>query len=311
MGCVTQWDGRGLPPVAEQRVRRAAAGGVATSLLSVPSATSLDAVGFRSVGEVMGCQVQRIGWSGWAGCGYSTWGPAGAWGVGPGNVVPSGGSRFSGYGPYVEALTRGYRTALERMLLEAQALQADGVVGVRLVQSHFEGGAREFLALGTAVRAHSRTERGSAPTLSRPFTTDLPGTEVAALLLSGYVPVTLEVAIEVAIRHDDYRTRQQASSGWFGNGNVEVSGYTDLVQHTRGYARDKLARQVAASGAEGVVVSDMALRIWEVEPGENHRDHVAEATIRGTSVAAFHRRGDTRPAPRPLTVLPLRPRSGS
>ena len=33
-----QWDGRGLPPVAAERVRRAADGGPWTSMLTVPSA---------------------------------------------------------------------------------------------------------------------------------------------------------------------------------------------------------------------------------------------------------------------------------
>jgi hypothetical protein len=31
------WDGRGLPPVVQERVRRAASGGPWTSLLSVPA----------------------------------------------------------------------------------------------------------------------------------------------------------------------------------------------------------------------------------------------------------------------------------
>ena len=33
----------------------------------------------------------------------------------------------------------------------------------------------------------------------------------------------------------------------------------------------------------------MGLRIWEIEPAENHRDHVAEATVFGTAIAQFHR----------------------
>jgi len=44
---------------------------------------------------------------------------------------------------------------------------------------------------------------------------------------------------------------------------------------------------VQAAGAEGAVVSSMDLRTWEIEPGENHRDHVAEASFFGTSLVSY------------------------
>ena len=69
VGEVADWDGRGLPPVAAERVRRAAEGGAWTSLLSAPAAAGLEVAGFDPVGEVMGSMVQRIGWSSYYGCG--------------------------------------------------------------------------------------------------------------------------------------------------------------------------------------------------------------------------------------------------
>jgi hypothetical protein len=48
----------------------------------------------------------------------------------------------------------------------------------------------------------------------------------------------------------------------------------------------------------------MGLHVWEREVGEGHRDHVAESTVFGTTLARFHR-GPTAPT-RALTVLPLR-----
>ena len=33
----------------------------------------------------------------------------------------------------------------------------------------------------------------------------------------------------------------------------------------------------------------MGLSTWEIEPGEGHTDHVAEATIFGTAITQFHR----------------------
>jgi hypothetical protein len=46
----------------------------------------------------------------------------------------------------------------------------------------------------------------------------------------------------------------------------------------------------------------MAVRMWSIEPAENHRDHVAEATVFGTAVARFAEK----PAAPSLTILPLR-----
>ena len=58
------------------------------------------------------------------------------------------------------------------------------------------------------------------------------------------------------------------------------------------------------AGADGAIVSSIGLHVWEREPGEGHRDHVAESTVSGTTIARFHR-GHTAPT-RALTVLPLR-----
>jgi uncharacterized protein YbjQ (UPF0145 family) len=135
----------------------------------------------------------------------------------------------------------------------------------------------------------------------RPFVTDLPGADVAKLLHAGWVPVSIAFGISVAVRHDDYATQFQARA-W--GANTEVSGYTDLVQHVRDDARDRFRQHAGRAGADGAIVSSMDLRIWEIEPAERHRDHVAEATVFGTTIARFHR-GRTAPT-RVLTVLPLR-----
>jgi uncharacterized protein YbjQ (UPF0145 family) len=290
---MADWDGRGLPPVAAERVRRAAAGGAWTSLLTAPAAFGLTDAGFDPVGEVMGSIVQRIGWAGYRGCGYTGWG-AFSDGWVP-TITSSDRQRFAGFGPYVAALDHGYATAMDRMAQEASAIGADGVVGVTVRQDHMEGGTREFTALGTAVRARSRTRP------ARVFGTALAATDVAKLLRAGWMPTDLVFGISVAIRHDDWATRQQTS---WGAGNVEVTGYTELVTHARADARQRFAAHVRATGAEGAIVSSMGLRTWEIEPGENHRDHVAEATVFGTSLVRFHA-GPAVPT-RSLTYLPLR-----
>ncbi|HEY2765954.1 MAG TPA: heavy metal-binding domain-containing protein [Pseudonocardiaceae bacterium] len=286
-----EWDMQGLPPVAIERMRRFARTGLRTSLLTVPGAVGVQSVGFDPVGEVMGCIVEHIGWNGFGGCGYY-----GGFGMFGGPTITSSGSRsFVGFEPYVDALYHGYGSALGRMTQEAAAMDADGVVGVRLSVSHLGNGNREFVALGTAVRARSNQRPG------RVFTTDLAGQDVAKLLRAGWVPCALIYGISVAVRHDDWATQRQAS---WGAGNTEVAGYTELLLHVRADARHRFGAQARSAGADAAIVSAMGLEIGEITPSDNHRDHVAEATVFGTALAGFHR-GATAPT-HSLTIMPLR-----
>lgn len=299
---MSDWDGRGLPPAAVARLQRAQASGVRASLLAVPAQAGLDAAGFEAVGEVMGCLVEHIGWQGYVGCGW-----VGGIGMGPfamagpsrgfETLVAGPGSSY-GFAPYVDAIDAGWRGAIGRMLAECTALGGDGVVGVRLDQRHLGAGNREFVALGTAVRARSAVH------VRRPFATTLDGQDVAKLLHSHWVPAGILVAIVVGIRHDDYRTRQAT---YYGAGNVEVPGYTDLVGRTREGVRQVLARRCAESGADGAILTTpMWLSIEQLEVAEGHTDHAAEAGAVATLVCHFGRHG-VAPARTPaLSILPLK-----
>ncbi len=285
----TEWNGQGLPPAAQARMERGRAGGPPASLFGVSGQAALEAVGFSVVGEVMGCIVQHIGFTGYGGCGY--YGP----GMGPGmgamggmgggigyqpSVRSSSGGGFAGFAPYVDALYHGYDTAVLRMLLECRDLHGDGVVGVRLEQRNLGQENREFIAYGTAVRSHGRTRPANL------FSTTLAAHDVAKLLHGGWAPAAITIGISLSIRHDDWTTIQQART-W--SGNSEVSGYTDLVNHVRNDARNQFSRRTAAYGADGAIMSGMTLDIWEIEPGEGHRDHVALSYVQGTAIARFHR----------------------
>jgi uncharacterized protein YbjQ (UPF0145 family) len=202
---------------------------------------------------------------------------------------------YTGYAPYVDALYYGFEVALHRMLLEAQALGADGVVGVRWTQERLDtNNNREFVALGTAVRARG----GQRP--AHLFATDLPGQDVVKLMHGGWMPSGLVIGIAVAVRHDDYYTRQQARS-W---ANVEVGGYTELVTFVRADARVKFAQRAARHGGDAATISDMAMHVWQIEAGENHRDHVAESVVVGNALAKFHT-GPQAPTDA-LMILPLK-----
>ena len=298
------WVG-GLPPAAAARMRRMSADGVKTSFLSVAGAVAAGSVGLRPLGEVMGCAVVRIGWRGWGGCG--SYGNAGqfSWGN-PGAAlgIAQPPTTFGGFKQYTDAVRGGYRTALDRLRLEASALGADGIVGVRITSEHLGGGAmnaesmgsmREFLAVGSAVRVDGDVR----PRV--PFVTDLSGTDTAKLMLSGWVPSSLAFGLAVAIRHDDYRTSMQRSI-W--SGNTEVAGYTQLVQHVRERARADFLQRLSTVECDGALLSANSLHVWEIEPSDGHTDHVAEAFVMGSSVAGFRRTEQNYSSA--LSIMPLR-----
>ncbi len=291
----------GLPAAAADRVRRQRASGATGSFLSAPAAAAMAAAGLVPAGEVFGCLVQNLGWSG---------GLCGAWsgtgGIGPGGwgwtspVVTTGdpGGTRNGYGPYVRSVVTAWHGALDRMLLEAAALEADGVVGVVTSRTTLAGTAVEFTARGTAVRAVDR--RGPAP--STPWAAGLSAEDCAAALQSGVVPRALVLGVSVATKHEDPQLGQQRTS-WTGQ---EVDGLTALVQRARADARERLAADARRHAATGqVVVSGIGLTSFETACS-NARDLHAEAVFTGTLL----RPDPAAPAPagagrRVLSVLPL------
>lgn len=275
---MTGTDGAWLPDAARDRLARFSSSGVRTSLLPVAGAVGVESVGLTPVAEVMGCIVQQIGWTGGSGYGM------GAYGLGQVN-----------FRPYVEALYRGYNTALARMTTEAAAMGADGVVGVRLTRTHLGQSAQEFVALGSAVRAQSRHRP------ARPFTAALPGQDVAKLMQSGWVPARIAVGIAVEAQYLDWRSRNQM--GVFA-GNTEVSGPTELITRVRHLARDTFGRHAADTHADGAIVSDIQLHTWDQEVN-NAILVCAESKVFGTAISRFH--DGARPTRgNALTIMPLR-----
>src|SRR5215469_8558756 len=233
-------DGDWLPDVAKARLARYDATGLKTSLLSVAGAVGIESVGLHPVGEVMGCIVQNIGWTG--GMNY-----------GMGGFVGS-----VSFQPYVQALYHGYDTALGRMTTEAKAMGADGIVGIRLTRSALAESTHEFMALGTAVRARSQRRP------RRLFTTDLPGQDLAKLMHAGWVPVRIAIGIAVESQFLDWASRSQMSMM---AGNTEVGAYTQLINRVRAKARQSFAGHARSARADGAIVASMGLRSWHQEAG--------------------------------------------
>jgi uncharacterized protein YbjQ (UPF0145 family) len=286
---VADTDGNWLPQSARNRLARYDAAGLKTSLLPVAGAVGIESVGLSPVGEVMGCIVQYVGWVG--GYGYGTYG--GNNGGGYGNNYMQSSVSFR---PYVDALYHGYNTALGRMLTEARAMGADGVVGIRLTQSKLGENNQEFVALGTAVRANSTKRPRSL------FTTELAGQDVAKLMHAGWVPNRLAIGIAVESRYLDWTSAQQLSVM---AGNTEVNAYTLLITSTRAHARERLAAYARKGNADGLIVSEMTLRSWHQE-ANNTRLLCAESAVFGTAIARFHT-GRTAPTSA-LKIMPLRRR---
>lgn len=290
----SSWVGTGIPPVAVERLAEAQRTGTWASALSTQEFVAIRSAGFEPAGQVMGTTVQQLGWTRYGTCGYYSYGLQARTRV-------SGGSGFGSFGPLVQALYDARRLAVSRMRKECEMLGGDGIVGVKLTVGPFvEAGCLEFQAIGTAVRASG----GVRP--RRPFTSHLTGQDFAKLISAGWVPVDLVLGISIGIRHDDWTVR--ASTRRLSSGNVEVDAWTELVNQTRHDSRSMLAKDVAHSGGEGVVVSDVALVIRERECAtyEGARDHVAEATAIGTSIAHFKRR-EGGEQPRSLAIMSLDP----
>src|SRR5579875_345808 len=80
-----------------------------------------------------------------------------------------------------QAMYNARELAMARMEAEADALGADGIVGVRLAVGRYEWGAdlAEFIAVGTAVRSDDHAGGGDVAqwrnNKNQPFTSDLSG----------------------------------------------------------------------------------------------------------------------------------------
>ncbi|SEG53469.1 Putative heavy-metal-binding [Actinacidiphila yanglinensis] len=295
------WSGQGLPPAAAERIASAEGSGSWTSALSTGEFAAVRSAGFEPVGQVMGSAVFHIGRSGrfWGYYDCEFRNARYGFQFGDQGAAPIA---LSGAGSPTQALVGVFEqarsTALGRMSAECRALGGDGVVAAELTMAPFGGQPNcfEFKVIGTAVRA-----RGTQH-VKRPFTSHLDGQGFAKLLSAGWAPVELIVGMSIGVRHDDYRTAAQSYS-W---GNVEMSGWSKLVHAVRSDAREQLLRQSDVRGADGIVMADSELRVWEEacqRAGNSERtDHVAEATMVGTSIARFRVRQER---PRTLSVMPL------
>jgi uncharacterized protein YbjQ (UPF0145 family) len=270
------------PAAAGTREASARSGGMWGSALTSQEFAAIRGVGFEPVGQVFGAAVYAAGYA----SGYSCPGGPGSSGEGraarPATHVSGQGGQGS-FAPLVEAMYQARHAAIDRMTAECAALGGHGVVGVRLSLGSFPLGGLEFRAVGTAVRAP-----GAAHGPRAPFTSDVTGQDFAKLIMTGWVPAGLALGISIGSRHDDRATTRQVR---WGAGNVEVAGWTALVNESRHDARRRLEDDVRRLGAEGVVIAAMQMRVRERDcpVTVGRRDHIVEVTLIGTAIVGFCR----------------------
>jgi len=56
--------------------------------------------------------------------------------------------------PYTELMEEARRTAMQRMIEDAEKIDADAIIGMRYATAQTMAGAAEIIAFGTAVKTH-------------------------------------------------------------------------------------------------------------------------------------------------------------
>lgn len=312
--------GEELPEAAG---RRLAEGAWSSGLSVADFASSLD-MGMEPVGYVQGYAVMQWSWfmatggfgRGMGGLGMGMGGFGGGWGVQPQRrgqyaeqwQCPHGfvSAEHRMYGANYEltwleeSWATGWGLALERMLDEAKALGATGIVGVVDEMRPLVGGSTvEFRASATAVVVHD------APKPAVPFSTYLSGQRLAKLIEAGFAPVSV-VATLSAVRMLGYCITHYQLAGsnvgsWYGPGAGGVSGVGPIDQVNRAEtAARRLARERVREQLGPDILHGATLQRTEREIGEG--DLTIQCTLKGTRARRFK---DFDPLPDAVPVVRL------
>ena len=240
----------GVPEHGLERLERMKAGKLFTSDLTVNEFLLVKAAGFEPLGLVIGTSIYHVGF------------------------------QFAGIRTNQEmtvlsqAMYHARELAMTRMEEEADQLDADGIVAVRLDVSRKEWGhgLAEFIAIGTAVRHRDGILHRAAN--GRPFTSDLSGQDFYTLLSAGYRPLGLVMGTCV------YHVAHQSVGGWLQRmgRNVEMTNFTQGLYDARELAMERMQAEAEALEAQGIVGVQL------VEGSHGWNSHVIEYFAVGTAV---------------------------
>ncbi len=243
-----------LPPAAEERIsrlRNSESQGAFTSDLTVDEHLVVTQLGFEPVGYVMGTSIYHVGLQ------------VAAWNTSQELSVLS------------QAMYNAREFAIERMRSEADALGADGVIGVHLDINMYAWGqdVLEFVAQGTAVRAKDESQSWRLSN-NKPFTSDLSGQQFYTLVQGGHFPV--EFVMGSCVYHVAHQGAFQAMRQSFIN--QEITQFTEAVYSARELAMTRMQAEADAVAAHSIVGvrAMVSNHIW----GE----HATEFLALGTAV---------------------------
>jgi uncharacterized protein YbjQ (UPF0145 family) len=261
----------GLPKSGRERMARLkedVAHGFFTSDLSVSEFLLVKEAGFEPLGMVLGSSIYHIGFQ------------------------QAMYTKSQELGVLTQAMYHARELAMTRMEEEADALGADGVVGVRLEIGRYAWGQdmAEFIAVGTAVK-HKAGELHRAPN-GRPFTSDLSGQEFSLLLRAGYRPVGLVMGN--CVYHVAHQTMRQMWRQAFRN--QEMENFTQALYDARELAMGRMQAEAQEIQAAGLV----AVRLNEASHGWGA--HVIEFFSVATGVVPIN---EEHIIDKPSLVLPL------
>ena len=195
-----------------------------------------------------------------------------------------------------QAWSDGYGSAYSRMLEEATALGAHGVIGVVDRVTHLaDTGTTEFHFLGTAIKV----EDGPPPAGGVPWTTYLAGQRLTKSIEAGFMPVAV-VASMASVRVWAYCMTEylmEGSRGWGGpTSPYEVEQVSKAHMAVRQLARKHVRQQLV--GRHAARGPDRGGRSGSSRQG----DEVIDCTLRGNRMRRF-KDFDVVPPPRPTVRL--------
>jgi len=247
-----------LPEAAMRRLAELGdhKGAIFTSDLSVNEFLLVKEAGFHPVGLVLGSSIYHVGLQ------------MGRWG------------KNQELTTLTQALYHARELAMSRMVAEAAALGADGIVGVRLdvEQKEFGADVTEFIAVGTAVKAEgARAKLPWRTNTGAPFTSDLSGQDFWTLLQSGHAPLGLVLGTCVYhIAHRGIGSVMKTAGQ-----NAELPQFTQALYEARELAMGRMQSEAERLEAEGIVGVQLG--------SHNHTwgGHTTEFLAIGTAVRPY------------------------